>query len=301
MDEENNSAPEGVSTSAFGLSEDSLKAFADNSAAKPENEPSEQSTEEVPAEDEGNHQVQEDEQLPETEEEQQEEAKEDTKYRVGDEDVTIEQLKAGYLKNADYTQKTQRVAEATRQISRVATEVFETSAQQQLQQLIQSDPYLSLTDNDLAQLDDQSYFEVKREIENRQNHYKDLQEKQAQAIENVKSHLITYNQERLLEVMPELKDQVLARNVMQAAVDIGKSVGFDEQEINEIIDYRFIVLAKRLHDAESKLQSNSKVTEQIEAKRVQPQKIALKAGSGAKTLPTQQEFKQAMKDFNSIF
>lgn len=301
MDEENNSAPEGVSTSAFGLSEDSLKAFADNSAAKPENEPSEQSTEEVPAEDEGNHQVQEDEQLPETEEEQQEEAKEDTKYRVGDEDVTIEQLKAGYLKNADYTQKTQRVAEATRQISRVASEVFEASAQNHLQQLMQSDPYLSLTDNDLANLDDQAYFEVKREIENRQNYFKDLQEKQAQAVQEVKNYLVAYNQERLMEAMPEIKDQQIARNVMQTALDIGKSVGFDEEELNEIVDYRFIVLAKRLHDAESKLQSNTKVTEQIEAKLVQPQKIALKAGSGGKTLPTQQEFKRAMKDFNSMF
>lgn len=289
----------------FGLSDNSLKALSENEPAQNQetesNEAAEIESAPVDAETNDNDAELSANADENQEEEQVAEEKPPELIRVGDEDVTIDQLKAGYLRTADYTQKTQKVAEATRQISRVASEVFEASAQNHLQQLMQSDPYLSLTDNDLANLDDQAYFEVKREIENRQNYFKDLQEKQAQAVQEVKNYLVTYNQERLMEVMPEIKDQQIARNVMQTALDVGKSVGFDEEELNEIVDYRFIVLAKRLHDAESKLQSNTKATEQIEAKLVQPQKIALKAGSGGKTLPSQQELKQAMKDFNSMF
>ena len=181
-----------------------------------------------------------------------------------EEQVTLEELKAGYSRTKDYTQKTQRTAEETRKASeaRQRAEAEETSLREKHQTLAESLKKLETAINDQEPAEPD--WEAERR--DRPDTYRDLRdswelykERKAEVVkqrataekqvadDNAKA-FESYRQtedERLLEALPDWKDpEKLKVEAAKIAEHATKVLGFQPEQIRGIVDHR-IVLALR--------------------------------------------------------
>ena len=120
---------------------------------------------------------------PEQPENQDKEEKEEPKIEtieIDGEEVSIEELKNGYLRQSDYTRKTQEVARTKKEVEE-AVQLYETLKQNPhlVQQLQQSTPVprnLDPTQAQIVELENKIYdMMLEREIETLQNKYDDFE------------------------------------------------------------------------------------------------------------------------------
>lgn len=177
-------------------------------------------------------------------------------------DVTLDELKAGYQRQADYTHKTEAVAAARKEIEAEKARLRE-AENDRLQKL---DDIISVFDDDpkpkLTQFDGDTdeYLEALSAWEDR-NDYRDtvkaerdkiLQERNREAEEHFKAWAA--EQERELAQMPEIaenKDTAL-KGLRSFMVEV---IGFKEDEVANVLDARAIkaaLMAKKWHDLQTK-------------------------------------------------
>lgn len=191
------------------------------------------------------------------EEEAEEEAPEPEKYIVkvdGKElEVTKDELLRGYQREADYTRKTQKLAEERRQVEsefqqvRVERDQYAQilgQLQQKLQELTPQEP-------DWEQLEKQDPTEYARQWT---NHQRRQQQQAAIAAEQIRLQQLQQAeqtkamQERLLEeanrvkeLIPEWRSPERAKEDGKALIEYGQKLGFSEQELGNVTDARALV------------------------------------------------------------
>jgi hypothetical protein len=191
------------------------------------------------------------------EEEAEEEAPEPEKYIVkvdGKElEVTKEELLRGYQREADYTRKTQKLAEERRMVEsefeqvRVEREQYAQvlgQLQQKLQEMTPQEP-------NWEQLEKQDPTEYARQWTNHQRRQQQqaaiaaeqIRLSQMQQVEQTKAM-----QERLLEeanrvkeLIPEWRSPERAKEDGKALIEYGQQLGFSEQELGNVTDSRALV------------------------------------------------------------
>ncbi len=232
-------------------------------------EPTNQNEGETPAEEESAEpEVSEDEQATETEEvESEEEVSDDEdappaprtfKVKVDgvDVEVTEDDLIKGYSRTADYTRKTQALAEQRKQFEAEANAVLQERAeyakvlselQKQLQQTTAQEP-------DWDTLYDQDPIEASK-LERKWRAYKEQQSavraeqeriaqmEQGEQIKRMRSHLQT-EMAKVIEAIPEWKDEAKAKEGRAKLVSYGKSIGFSDEELNAVYDSRMVKVLK---------------------------------------------------------
>lgn len=182
-----------------------------------------------------------------------------------DEDATVDEgddtadepdadeLKKGYMRQADYTRKTQEIAEQRKQIE-AAQQDFQAQAQQQLDALRKAvETYSVPTDEepnwaDLARkLDAKEYNSKRAEWDDKQAKRREAVQlhEQMQQVQN--RHIITQETQALLDKMPEWRDETVASSEKQGVVEVGREYGFTEDEMAGITDHRMIVALRDLH------------------------------------------------------
>jgi hypothetical protein len=191
------------------------------------------------------------------EEEAEEEAPEPEKYIVkvdGKElEVTKDELLRGYQREADYTRKTQKLAEERRMVEsefeqvRVEREQYSQvlgQLQQKLQEMTPQEP-------NWEQLEKQDPTEYARQWT---NHQRRQQQQAAIAAEQIRLTQMQQAeqqramQERLLEeanrvkeLIPEWRSPERAKEDGKALVEYGQKLGFSEQELGNVTDSRALV------------------------------------------------------------
>ena len=162
--------------------------------------------------------------------------------------VSIADLKKGSLLNADYTRKTQEVAEQRRSV-----ETQSSALQQQQQQLSEQRDMMAqllhsivpqAPDPTLASTDPYAYTRQKAEHEAWINHLQLLEQqglyaKQQQEQESAQSRKEKGDAEwaSLVEKMPGLKDQKRFEGFVKDIADHGKAYGFSQAELAEGVGY----------------------------------------------------------------
>lgn len=180
------------------------------------------------------------------------------KIKIGDEELDVEEVAAGYMKDADYRRKTAEAAEAKRiaqaQIEQVAAERthyanhIDTVLQRLQSQLIgdqkalaelaTENPALWVAENAKFQ---QRYADYQQAVQERENIGKQQAFEQQQAYSN---YLIAENQ-RLIETLPSWKDPVKRQADEQAIAQVLSSkYGYTEQELSQIADSRAVRVAR---------------------------------------------------------
>ncbi len=189
---------------------------------------------------------------------QEEEVEELPKYRVkvsGEEmEVTLDELLNGYSRTADYQKKTQSLAEQRKAVEaeRVkieeAAKTRETYAQrlQVIEQLLQQQNQ----GEDLSQLkteDPIAYAVAMAEKVERDKQLAAVQAERQRVQQEQMTHQqallqkhIQQEQQKLIEAIPEFKDDVKGEVIRRDIRNYAKSIGFTDQELSQVYDSRAV-------------------------------------------------------------
>lgn len=201
--------------------------------------------------------VEEDYQDTEEYEEPEEEPAPTYRVRVGKEevDVPLDELLKGYSRTADYTKKTQEVAEARKMVESDRQRIDEASRlrdqyaerlgviEQMLSQTDKAEDLSALKENDpigyAVRVAEQSERE-KQLTAVRAERQKLAQSQQAEQGERLKAHLAT-EAAKLRDAIPDLSDDVKGEVVKRDIRDFAKSIGFSDQELTQVYDSRAVL------------------------------------------------------------
>ena len=248
-----NPVAEEKKTDTTNIPEQEQKQEEQNS---PEPVKEESSTEEQPLEQEIKEEESNDETSEEVSQEQTNEIQQehDSTYKVkvaGQElDVTLEELKNGYSRDADYRRKTEELSydkkqfmsESEKQRQNYSSKLNEANqllsvAQQQIQTEINS--------ADLEKLYEEDPTEAAR-IEHR---LRRKQEKLNQAMEKTQSEqrkqfegFLSDQKKQLASKMPEFSDPAKASQLASSMKTTLNNYGFNDQEISQVYDHRIVML-----------------------------------------------------------
>jgi hypothetical protein len=206
----------------------------------------------------------------ETEEEVEEEeeteivAEEDLKYTIkvdGEElEVGIEELKNGYQRQADYTRKSQALAEQRKETEQIQSERMRLEQERQMyanglqmlqeQQAAKLKPFESVDWESLKSEDPYQYMIKKDEYRDAQERVTNIQQQQhlvqqeqAQQAQQARAHFVQQEYSRLVEALPEWNDS--KSTIKKDVQDYAISAGFLPEEVNQLADHRSVLLIKK--------------------------------------------------------
>lgn len=169
--------------------------------------------------------------------------------------VKKSELRAGYMKDADYRRKTAEVAEQRRQVEQFAQQV-----QQQRQfaatqldvflgslhkELLGSQPDPKLIDDDPQEFMRQqtAYNTRAQQFQQALQHRQAIDAMQAQGSQRVQAETIQQEQRLLLDKMPELRDETKRAAAFTEAAKFLQSAGYSPEEMNALTDHRALMVA----------------------------------------------------------
>ena len=231
-----------------------------------ETEEAEEVEEEAPEEEEGQAEEETEEEVDEEEAEEETEivAEEDLKYTIkvdGEEfEVGIDELKNGYQRQADYTRKSQALAEQRKETEQIQSERMQLEQERQMYanglQMLQEqqagklqefenldwetlkadDPYQYMLKKD-------EYRDVQERLQNAQQQQVLIQQEQADAANKARAHFVQQEYARLVQALPEWndKDSTIKKDIQEYAT----SVGFRPEEISQLADHRSVLIIKK--------------------------------------------------------
>jgi hypothetical protein len=242
----------------------------------------------------------------------------DSTYKVkvaGQEfDVTLDELRAGYSRDADYRRKTEELANDRKSFQSETEKQRQDYSQRlnelnQLVSLTQQQLNSEFKDLDLERLYDEDPTEAAR-LEHKM---KMKQEKLAASIQKVKAEqqrqiqqMVSDQHKILVNKIPEFADKDKSKQLKQDMQSYLQSYGFRDQEIGQIYDHRIVML---VNDA-MKYRSMQKLKPNLASKMAKPGKVL---SSGVKKTKADVNFAQkreklgrlkksgSIKDAQSIF
>lgn len=191
----------------------------------------------------------------------QEQAEDDPEYEweAGGQTFKVKQseLRAGYMKDADYRRKTAEVAEHRRQVEQVAQQV----QQQRHMYATQLDVYLgslhkdlvgSQPDPKLIEDDPQEFMRQQAAYNTRAQQFQQaMQYRQAVAAhqqhdeQRVQAETIEQENRLLLEKMPELREEKTRTAAFSDVAKFLSGLGYSPEELNQLTDHRALLVAMK--------------------------------------------------------
>ena len=191
-------------------------------------------------------------------------AEEDLKYTIkvdGEElEVGIDELKNGYQRQADYTRKSQALAEQRKETEGIQSERMQLEQERQMYanglQMLQEQQSAKLNDfsnvdwETLKQEDPYQYMIKKDELRDAQEKVQNvaqqqqhIQQEQMQQQQAAKSEFVRTEYARLIEALPEWEDK--QSTIKTDIRDYASSIGFRPEEINQLADHRSVLVIKK--------------------------------------------------------
>jgi len=191
-------------------------------------------------------------------------AEEDLKYTIkvdGEElEVGIDELKNGYQRQADYTRKSQALAEQRKETEAIQSERQQLEQERQMYanglQMLQEQQssklqefdnvdWTSLKTEDPYQymLKKDEYRDAQEKVQNVAQQQVLIQQEQAEEAQKARAHFVQQEYNRLVEALPEWNDQ--ESTIKKDVQEYAKSVGFLPDEINQLADHRSVLVIKK--------------------------------------------------------
>ena len=271
------------------------KAAVDEEAVE-ETEEAENTEEEAPEEGQAEEEVEEEvsAESEESEEELEIVAEEDLKYTIkvdGEEyEVGIDELKSGYQRQADYTRKSQALAQQRKETENIQSERQRLEQERQMYanglQMLQEQQTAKLQDFDkvdwetMKEEDPYQYMLKKDEYRDAQERVNNaaqqqvlIQQEQQAASNQARGQFVQQEYARLVAALPEWndKDSTIKKDIQEYAT----SVGFRPEEINQLADHRSVLVIKKAMEFD-------KLTKKVAPKKKAVKKVpkVQKAGRG---------------------
>ena len=271
------------------LSQDSQPPVQEQLEEETEQQVSEEASEEVSQDENSENQIQE----------------QDSTYKVkvaGQEfDVTLDELRAGYSRDADYRRKTEELSSERKNFQAEA----EKQRQDYSQKLNELNQVVALAQQQLnsefADVDLEKLYEVDPTEAARIEHkMKKKQEKLVESMQKVKSeqskqfeNIVSEQQKLLVSKLPEFSDPNKASEIKSNMRSYLQSYGFKDQEIGQIFDHRIVML---VNDA-MKYRNFQKAKPNLASKMQKPGKML---SSGVKKTKSDENFAKRREKLNRL-
>jgi hypothetical protein len=239
--------------------------------------------------------------------EDQDEVDEKPRYKVkasGEEiEVTLDDLIKGYQREADYTKKTQTLAEQRKQVEaeRAVIEQAKVQRDQYQERLMAIETALrsQVPQENLEALKETDPIGYAVKVAEQTQRERQLQAlslerqriaamQQAEQSEHLSSHLAVEAQ-KLAEVIPEFADEQKSVQVKKDIRDYAKKIGWSDQELASVYDSRAVMTLYKAMKYEQLLSGKANVT-----KKVQEAPKMLKPGVSRQSEPGSEQTKQAL-------
>jgi hypothetical protein len=176
-----------------------------------------------------------------------------------DVEVTIDELKKGYQRQADYTRKTMEVAEQRKQADAERQQALQ-ERQEYAQKLTEQATLLNAVMQEQQQIDWQQlldsdpmeYLKQQHLYQQRQASLQQLQQEQAkvwqlQQAEQAQyvNQFVAQQQEQLLAKLPDWNDPEKAKAEKSALRDYLQNEGVTQEELNQMSDHRHVLIARK--------------------------------------------------------
>jgi hypothetical protein len=221
-------------------------------------------------------------------------------------ELTIDELKASYLRQADYTRKTQELSAERRQVEAAQAQYTEylqsipllaSQAQkniQQAQEFINSPAMIELAQNDPAEYiankakAEAFYAENVTALQQMDRQYTEFDQQRQQAAQTARATMIAESNAKLLAEMPEWSKP----EVKQAISAYALSDGYLPEEINNTIDHRFIKTLNKARLYDEMVKNSSLATKRV---KDAPQRVVSSGADIAQDASFQTRKQQAIK------
>lgn len=164
-------------------------------------------------------------------------------------EVTIDELLSGYSRTQDYTRKTMALADQRKTLESEVEQIRHERAQlsQVLDQISLQDQEQEPNWEHLLSQDPQEYLlqkEIWREKQERKRSLVEERQRLLQAQEADKQRVIAQfvqqEQVKLTDVLPQWRDEKVAKAEKAKVADYAKSIGFTDQEVAQFYDHRAV-------------------------------------------------------------
>jgi hypothetical protein len=203
------------------------------------------------------------------------------RVKVGKEEVEVplDELLKGYSRTADYTKKTQEVAEARKMVESERQKIEEASRlrDQYAERLSVIEQMLNQTEKaeDLSALKETDPIGYAVKVAEQAEREKQLnavraerqrlaQQQQAEQSERLKAHLAS-EAARLRDAIPEMSDEVKSEVVKREIREFAKSIGFSDQELASVYDSRAVLTLYKAMQYDKLQKGKPQVTKKVNA------------------------------------
>jgi hypothetical protein len=201
------------------------------------------------------------------------------RVKVGKEEVEVplDELLKGYSRTADYTKKTQEVAEVRKQVEAERQKIQEASRlrDQYAERLSVIEQMLNQTEKaeDLSALKEVDPIGYAVKVAEQAEREKQLsavraekqrlaQQQQAEQSERLQAHLAN-EAAKLREAIPEMSDSTKAEVVKREIRDFAKSIGFSDQELAAVYDSRAVTTLYKAMQYDKLMKGKSDATKKV--------------------------------------
>jgi len=226
--------------------------------------------------------------------------------------VTLDELQKGYSRQKDYTRKTQQLAEQRRQIEDQTAEAGELrdAYGQRLEELDELLAKASGPEPDWAELEkgDPAEFAAAHAKWQRaqdargrvRTERERLRQEQLQDAQNKHAQLVTGAAQRLVEAIPEWKDEAKRKVGQDEVRQYANSLGFTDQQLAQVADHRIFLMFRKamLHDRAST--KGKKVLQQAKARPAKTLRPGKPQGNKVATRKATREKISRLKSTGSI-
>ena len=239
--------------------------------------------------------------------EEQEQVEEKPRYKVkasGEEiEVTLDDLIKGYQREADYTKKTQTLAEQRKQVEAERQVIEQAKSQRDQYQerlgMIESALRTYAPQENLEALKETDPIGYAVKVAEQTQREKQLQavqmerariaqQQQAEQSQNLNSHLAVEAQ-KLAEAIPEYADEQKSVQVKKDIRDYARKIGWSDEELASVYDSRAVLTLYRAMQYEKLMGNKAGVT-----KKVNEAPKMLKPGVSRQTDVNSEQTKKAM-------
>ena len=200
----------------------------------------------------------------------------------GEIEVDQSELINGYLRQSDYTRKTQEVAVQRKEVEQLTSAVSSVGYHAALAGLMAVDPLLTLEGSqqlaDLRQSDPAEWVALNREIEQQRAYYADLAAQSDAVVNQTRQAIIARESGALRNALPELNAPAASGAIIQDILEVGRRFGMSPEEMDSITDHRIPLMARENAQLRRELESLKAVGQTAQAKRVAPSAPVLRPG-----------------------
>lgn len=160
-------------------------------------------------------------------------------------EVTLDELRKGYMMESDYRKKTTEVSENRKAVEAKSADLA--AKLEEVEQVLKLDlEDLNSPENaELKEYDPKAYYEKKEKLESRKRRLQELKGELSTEHQAKKLQQIEQEKELLFQKIPEWLDDTVLKNEVEMVNKLWSDVGFNQDDLERYSDHRLVAISRK--------------------------------------------------------